>query len=1378
MKKLLFTMLSVLFISAMAIGQNAWINELHYDNGGSDVGEFVEIVIENPGSYTLSDFAVYLYNGSNGTTYANSSVDNFTVGTTEGNYTFYYWDHSGIQNGSPDGLCLSYNGTVISGQFLSYEGTLTATDGPANGMTSVDIGVSEGGGTQPGESLQLSGTGSQYSDFTWQPPATDTKGAINTGQAFGTPATVARIVGDFQGWNTTDPDYVMSENANGLYELTHAVTAGDYGYKVIEGDDWSDPNYPASDEPLSLTQDEDVTWKVNIDADLVIHMNPTITGDFISELGGTDWDPATAIGEMTDPDGDDVYTVELQLPAGTWQCKVVLNQNWNQSTGGNLTFISDGTNPTTFTYDFPNNVTTASGPPPPTATITFIVDDSGAGNYDGFYLKGSWDADGNYDPSWDGGAEHSAFYDDGTNGDAVAGDHIWTCQQDLVVDGGSNTWEWGVNDTEHNWIAGNWQFTVPDETAQTLTWTVPEVPALVINEIMYNSPGGDEEWIELYNNTADAIDLENFKVVDNDASHSPIIIPAGYSIAAGGYFTIEISTSGDFPFTPDYDGSGNFGLGNGGDAVRIWNADGILTDIVVYDDGDPWPTAPDGDGPTLSLLDPDLDNSLAESWAPSLQDGGTPGELNFPPVPYITVLDPNGGEYIQQGSQYTITWTYGNWDGNIEIQIFREGGPEQLIVHNLPVSDGSFTWDVWNSIEVADDYKIVIRNIDDSTPVDESDDYFSIIPPYEIPNLVITEIMYNPPESGEDSLEFIELYNNSLDTVQMEGFHFTEGVEFIFPEAEILPDTFLLVAKNAQAMMNTFGVESLQWTAGALSNGGEDIELQDNYDNVVDYVDYDDSPPWDTLPDGNGPSLTLCNPDLDNSLPENWTHSVYFAAVNADGDSIWATPGFGCQVGLMANFTADTTLISVGDSVMFTDESIGDVTIWLWTFEGGTPATFDGQQPPYIHYDEAGTWDVTLVVSDGTTTDSITKTDYITVNEAYELLPPENLTGEEVNMDIVLSWEPPGGAPTGFEDDFESYDDFVLEFAPWTNIDVDGSTTYGMQGVDWPNAYAEQAFIIFNPSMTTPPVEDMPPHSGDKLAACFAATTPPNDDWLVTPLVNLADDSHVSFWAKSYTDEYGLERFRVGVSTTGLDPADFTIISDGDYVEAPVEDWTEFTYDLSAYNGQQVYVGIQCVSNDAFILLIDDVYIGADKSSIAYNPAQPVVGKGVKVMNYTALPAPQPAVVPERALRDDPVLEGYNVYRDDAQINENVVEGTTYTDIEPSIGSHDYYVTAVYDVGESEPSNVFSIVYTGISEMTSESIVVYPNPSNGKFTVNLPTDIQVELNVMDLTGKTVYRAHAEGSAVIDLSRLYKGMYLLNIYDVNSQTNVVKKLIVK
>jgi len=209
MKKITLVAIMLMSFLTWGIAQNAWINELHYDNASGDVNEMVEIVIENAGTYTLSDFAVYNYNGSNGTTYGNKTVDNFITGATVGNFTIYHFvfPANGMQNGAPDGLALVYQGTVITGQFLSYEGSLTATDGPANGMTSTDIGVSEGGGTAIGESLQLLGSGSVYGDFVWQAPATETPGAENNSQTLGGTASAAAPT-----FNPTAGTYYSTQN--------------------------------------------------------------------------------------------------------------------------------------------------------------------------------------------------------------------------------------------------------------------------------------------------------------------------------------------------------------------------------------------------------------------------------------------------------------------------------------------------------------------------------------------------------------------------------------------------------------------------------------------------------------------------------------------------------------------------------------------------------------------------------------------------------------------------------------------------------------------------------------------------------------------------------------------------------------------------------------------------------------------------------------------------------------------------------------------------------------------------------------------------------------------------------------------------------------
>ena len=257
-------------------------------------------------------------------------------------------------------------------------------------------------------------------------------------------------------------------------------------------------------------------------------------------------------------------------------------------------------------------------------------------------------------------------------------------------------------------------------------------------------------------------------------------------------------------------------------------------------------------------------------------------------------------------------------------------------------------------------------------------------------DIVITEIMYNPPETNTDSLEFIELYNNGSDVENLGGYYFSAGVVFTFPSYVINPGEFIVVAVNSEAMMNTFGINTLEWPDSiqynGLSNSGELIELKDYSGNIIDFVQYDDVSPWPTEPDGNGPSLILCDPDSDNSLAENWMASLNFVTKNNIGDSIYATPGFTeCTFPPIAGFSADQTEIFTGESVNFTDLSLNDPTSWQWTFESGTPATSTGQNPTVV-YNTTGTFDVTLVVTNEGGSGTATYTDYIIVNDNSPVL--------------------------------------------------------------------------------------------------------------------------------------------------------------------------------------------------------------------------------------------------------------------------------------------------------------------------------------------------------------------------------------------------------
>jgi hypothetical protein len=174
------TAVVITVVGGAVSGGSVWINEFHYDNTGTDVGEFIEVA--GTAGIDLGSYALLLYNGGNAMIYRSNNLTGVIPdeGCGFGAAAFFY-PTDGIQNGSPDGFALVKDGTGVI-QFLSYEGTFTAVGGAADGMLSVDVGVSEPGTTPIGFSLQLTGTGAQYAAFTWVAPRTNSAGFLNVDQ--------------------------------------------------------------------------------------------------------------------------------------------------------------------------------------------------------------------------------------------------------------------------------------------------------------------------------------------------------------------------------------------------------------------------------------------------------------------------------------------------------------------------------------------------------------------------------------------------------------------------------------------------------------------------------------------------------------------------------------------------------------------------------------------------------------------------------------------------------------------------------------------------------------------------------------------------------------------------------------------------------------------------------------------------------------------------------------------------------------------------------------------------------------------------------------------------------------------------------------------
>ena len=149
---------------------------------------------------------------------------------------------------------------------------------------------------------------------------------------------------------------------------------------------------------------------------------------------------------------------------------------------------------------------------------------------------------------------------------------------------------------------------------------------IVINELHYNPADDDAEFLELFNNSNESVDLSGWQIdgVGITIDFGTVILPNEYIVFTDNYETFRGQYAGNIYVGAQYSG----GLKGGGELVTLFDDNGSIQDQVDYSDTAPWPEGPDGTGFTLSLINPNLDNSLASSWQTSAVINGTPASAN------------------------------------------------------------------------------------------------------------------------------------------------------------------------------------------------------------------------------------------------------------------------------------------------------------------------------------------------------------------------------------------------------------------------------------------------------------------------------------------------------------------------------------------------------------------------------------------------------------------------------------------------------------------------------------------------------------------------------------------------------------------------------
>ena len=195
------------------------------------------------------------------------------------------------------------------------------------------------------------------------------------------------------------------------------------------------------------------------------------------------------------------------------------------------------------------------------------------------------------------------------------------------------------------------------------------------------------------------------------------------------------------------------------------------------------------------------------------------------------------------------------------------------------------------------------------------------------------------------------------------------------------------------------------------------------------------------------------------------------------------------------------------------------------------------------------------------------------------------------------------GPPIIWRESFECYDPFIFEgIGDWIIYDIDGLATYGSNAMDFPSETYSGAGFIYNQALATVSSNNTNPqepswwntYSGNQglyFISGVPGSVTQNNDWMISPefsLVNIESPT-LRFMAKTLKDDWGLERFKIAIGNS-TNYNEFTVISEGTYLEAPTN-WTLYEFDLSSYVGQNIRIGINYVSNDKFVLQMDEFVV-------------------------------------------------------------------------------------------------------------------------------------------------------------------------------------------
>lgn len=291
-----------------------------------------------------------------------------------------------------------------------------------------------------------------------------------------------------------------------------------------------------------------------------------------------------------------------------------------------------------------------------------------------------------------------------------------------------------------------------------------------------------------------------------------------------------------------------------------------------------------------------------------------------------------------------------------------------------------------------------------------------------------------------------------------------------------------------------------------------------------------------------------------------------------------------------------------------------------------------------------------------------------------------DLAGVGSDNNVALTWSAPSPAAGITEErneNLESVAGWSTSIDGWTFLDLDKGIIGGIGSKQLPVA-GQQSFFVVNDQYQAFFKSDgsyssaFKAYSGNQyLCSMYAMkgeTSVTSDDWAISPEL-YGGAQTVKLFATSFLSDPGQEQyyetFEVLYSTDGKDPEDFKLLARFEDIPAA---WVEYSVYLP--EGAK-YFAIRSVSYDQYMLFVDDIRFS-----------------------------------PKNGKAAESTLTGYNIYRDGVKLSADAIGGTSFTDGDVTTGStHRYVVTALYDEGESNPSNEVEVSCTsGIGNVDATNV--------------------------------------------------------------------------